>query len=245
MAARVTAMLMADQLSTAALTKPQLLARVLSLARIEGDLSIPPEDDTLQGTDSGAVSGIKLPPGRAHFKYLLYPSAYMHCVTYLAVAQDRTDLPLPSWMIPGFLTGWTLQLSATFKKVADYSFTAVLGGLDILWVKGRQTAAEGLAPGSGTFVSVKQFDWPALNRGLGVTVADPYGAAEQDYNDRTALLTAFTAAAGPPPVWRMTACGKSDYTGDYSGAGPHYAALVISEGVRYMNRLASGPCTAP
>lgn len=243
MGARVTTLLVGDQLSEPALTSAQMLARVLALARIEGDLSIPPEDDTLQGTDPGAASKIALPPGRAHFKYFLGPSAYMHCVTYLAVARDFTKkIWSPSGLfVPGFPAGWTLSLPGTFETVADYSFTIVLGGLDILWLVDLQTGAEQLAPGSPGFVSTGQFDWPALNRGLSGGLADPEGAAMDDYVTRVGLLTPTTVVTGPPAVLRMTACASSAYTGDYSGAGAHYAAMVVSEGVRYMNRLAYGP----
>jgi hypothetical protein len=242
MGARVAALVVDDQLSNPALTPAQMLARVLALARIEGDLSIPPEDDTLQGIDPGAASNIALPPGRAHFTYIVYPSAYMHCVTYLAVAKDYPKIPFPSGIfVPGFLTGWTLSDSATFKKIADYSFTIVLGGLDILWSVDLQTGAEQLAPGSPPFVSNAQFDWPALNRGLAGGLDNPRGAAQTDYETRMGLLTPYTAVAGPPAVVRMTACAASNYQGDYSGAGANYAALVVSEGVRYMNRLAYGP----
>jgi hypothetical protein len=240
MGARVALMLKDDQKSGAELPQKQLLARVLALARIEGDLSIPPEDDTLQGTDPGAASGIKLPPGRAHFKYILNPSAHMRCVTYLAVAKDFPDVAAGPY-VPGFPVGWKLSLPGAFKTVADFGFTIVLGGLDILWWMPFQTAAEGLAPGAGTFVSAGQFDWPALNRGLSGGLADPEGAAMDDYETRMGLLTATTVVTGPPPVSRMTACAQSDYKGDYSGAGAHYAAMVISEGVRYLNRLAYGP----
>ena len=241
MAARVTDLLVGDQLSQPLLTKEELLARVLAYARAEGDLSIPPEDDTLQGTDPGAASGIALPPGRSRFGFALTFSAYMYCVTFVAVARDRPDVPFPAWFVPGFLTGWDLSDPATFAKAADFSFTAVLGGLDILWVTGFQTAAEELAPGSGPFVPTGQFDWPALNRGLAGGLADPKGAAQADYNTRMKLLTATTVVTGPPDVWRTSACASSAYTGDYSGAGAHYAALVVSEGIRYMNRLTYGP----
>lgn len=244
MAARVTDLLAADQLAQPPLTKEQLLARVLAFARTEGDLAIPPEDDTLQGTDSGAVSGIALPPGRSRFSFNLGPSAYMYCVTYLAVARNRTDYPFPAGVfLPGSLTDWDLSDPDTLAQVADYSFTLVLGGLDILWFTAYQTAAEQLAPGSALFSPTDQFDSQALNRGLagGLTSAEAKTAAEADYLTRTGLLNARMVVTGPPPVSRTSACASSDYTGDYSGAAAHYAALVVSEGIRYMNRLTYGP----
>jgi hypothetical protein len=230
MAARVADALFPDQFPQAALTKNQLMARVLAYARIEGDLAIPPEDDTLQGTDPGATKGIRLPPGRSRFTFNLVPArAYLYCVTYLAVAEDFPDNPpfLP-YLPPKFLTKWDLSNSLTMATVADFALTVVLGGLDILWLADFQRLAEQLAPGSGQFDVTDQFDWPALNRGLagGMTHEQGRAAAQQDYEARMDLLTmpARAVVTGPPDVTRTTARASSEYFGDYSGAGVNYEA---------------------
>jgi hypothetical protein len=242
MAAQVTSMLYADQLADPQLTKQELLARVLAYARIEGDLSIPPEDDTLQGTDPGAASGVALPPGRTRLDFTLNPSAYLYCVTYLVRQMDFGPSP-PGYFVPGFLADFNLLDPPTRATAADWSFTLVLGGLDILWDQEFQTAAEQLAPGSDEFVPSDQFDWPALNRGLAQSLTHEQGraAAQADYQTRMGLLTARTVQTGPPAISRTSAIASSAYKGPYSGAGANYAAMVVSEGVRYLNRLAYGP----
>jgi hypothetical protein len=246
MAARVTSSVIGAQLATPALSNQEMLARVLTYGRIEGDLSVPPEEDTLAGTDPGGdANQIGLPPGRSRFWPDLNPSAYLFCVTYLVQQRVFGAFWLPD-AVPGLPVKWDLSMSGIRMQLADISFTAALGGLDILWIQPFQLAAENLvSPSGGTPFTVKdRFDWPALNRQMPASIShdDARTAAQDDYKTRLDLLTDSTIGPASAQASRITPVGASDFTGSpYSGAGVQYLGLVLSEGVRYLNRLTYGP----
>ena len=235
--ARLTSAVVGAQLASPPLSNAEMLARTLTYSRIEGDMSIPPEDDTLEGSDPGADSNkIPLPPGRSRFFPYLSPSAYMCCVTYLALPKDFT------------FNGQDVNLAdpATMTKVADESFTLVLGGLDVLWSLPRQKAEEQLFPDDpNPFNPVDLLDWPALNRQIPATVthANARAAAAADLTARRGLLISPGRLKGPAgsQASRTAPISAADYKADFSGAGANYAELVLSEGVRYLNRLTYGP----
>jgi hypothetical protein len=110
--ALVTTAVVDTQLASPPLSKAEMLARTLTYSRIEGDMSIPPEDDTLEGTDPGADSNqIPLPPGRSRFIPDLDPSAYMCCVTYLALPKVRIFKGEPINLAdPATMTLWATAL---------------------------------------------------------------------------------------------------------------------------------------
>lgn len=257
--ARLAADLVGAQLASPPLTNAEMLARVLTYARIEGDLSIPPEEDTLEGSDNGADSShIPLPPGRSRLIPYLRISGYMRCITFLALPQKFSFKNRY-----GVIVNIDLSNSNTMTGVADAILTLVLGGLDILWDATMQTGAEspyfgGLtAPAGSQYADVTQLQWAALNRQIPTSVAPDtaVGQAKTDYARRLALLSStpvpLPSPQNPnpsPQADRVTAIGAEHYQGPYSGsglpfsgAGAEYAYLVLSEGVRYLNRLTYGP----
>lgn len=231
--ARLTASLAASQLADPPLSNRQLLARILTYARIEGDSSIPPEDDTLEASDPGSDGNqIPLPPGRTRLAYVLTPTLtpYCYCVTVLALPVDKNGA----------------QLSDASKRLsfADEVFTVVLGGMDILWNPAYQTNAEAMdLTAAAPFAPTDLLDWCALNRQIPATVTHDAArqSAQDDLTSRIGLLV--ETMKGPPAgqASRIAARPASNYDGDYSGASAQYASLVLSEGARYMNRLTYGP----
>jgi len=242
-ASRLAKEVVDTQLATPVLSGAEMLARILAYGRIEGDLGILPEDDTLEGTDTGSDSShIPLPPGRSQFIPHLDPSAYMFCVTHLVQPKDFRPLnsKYPDLSDPKIRAAW-----------ADAGFTIALGGLDILWDTTMQKAAEEMVHDDPNgFVPKNLFDWPALNwqAGLGGAHPDPKAAAEAAYKARMALLTERMKGTSLQQASRTTALASGSYTGlyagaggPYSGAGANYVELVLGEGVRYLNRLTYGP----
>lgn len=224
--ALVAANLFNQQFATPALSAAEMLARVLTYFRIEGDMSVPPEDATLEGSDPGSNSSIRLPPGRSRFSPFLWPSCYMDCVTCLFDPASTT---------------LDLSLKSTRVSRADSSFAIALGGLDVLVDGNRQVAEElRFLDDPNPFTASDSWKWPALNR----QGSNPWQDAVNDFNTRQALLT--EAIKGPPTATtasRISIVGTSADPGSFAGIyGPvRYAALIISEGVRYLNRLAYGP----
>ena len=226
--ARLTSAVVGSQLADPPLSNAEMLARVLTLSRIEGDMSIPPEEDTLEGTDSGADGNkIPLPPGRSRFFPIVHPSGYMCCVTFLALKQGND------------LNGVPFDLSQTMLDEADQSFTIALAGLDDLWKKqAKQNDLERLFPGDpDPFPSPwDNLDWAALNRQIPATVthAQARAAAQADLTARLALLKPTPAGPAAVQAVRTTAIAGV-------GSGANYAQLVLAEAIRYLNRLSSGP----
>ncbi len=219
--------LLGEQFATPALSKAEMLARVLTYFRIEGDMSVPPENGTLEGLDPGAdANKIPLPPGRGRFSPFLSPSCYMDCVTCLFdPASTKLDLSL---------------LSTRLAR-ADSSFAIALGGLDVLVSTGRQEAEELRFPDDPSpFKATDSWKWAALNR----QGSNAWQDAVNDFSTRRALLT--EVIKGPPnavSASRISPVGTDPSTGSFAGIyGPvRYAALLLSEGVRYLNRLTYGP----
>jgi hypothetical protein len=228
--AQVTSAVVGSQLSSPPLSNAEMLARVLTFSRIEGDMSIPPEEDTLEGTDSGDDGNhVPLPPGRSRFFPIVHPSAYMCCVTFLALKHGNNTHHNP----------FDLSDPQVMLQTADVSFTLALAGLDALWgSQATQNDLERLFPGDpDPFPSPwDALDWPALNRQIPATVthAEARAAALADLTARRALLKPTPVGPAAGQAVRTTAVAGA-------GSGARYAQLVLAEGVRYLNRLASGP----
>jgi hypothetical protein len=123
--------------------------------------------------------------------------------------------------------------------------------LDVLWSLARQKAEEQLFPDDpNPFNPVDLLDWAALNRQIPATVtfADALAAAAADRTTRRGLLISPGRLEGPAgsQASRTAPISAADYKAKFpdstfSGAGAHYTELVLSEGVRYLNRLSYGP----
>ena len=226
-----TALTRLTQFASPPSTPAQLLARVLAYWRIEGDLAVPPEADTFVASDSPASTPlVPLPPGRTRLSYIFSPRPYMYCVTMLALKQNfgpPIDLDLTKY--------------GTARELTDIAFAIVLGGLDILFIANFQKGAESLlAP----FVPKDTLDWPALNRIIPpISEAGARADAKQASDRRLALVNPIEVGAPPaaPAAWRGSPVGSAGYAGPYSGPAAEYVSLVLGEGVRYLNRIASGP----
>ena len=178
-AGRAVQRLLPNQAASPKLTARELLARALTLFRIEGDCTLVPEADTLVATVSHPVP---LPPGRSRWKANVTAEANgqtvyllsLACATYLvdkikqlAIDPDGAEHPFDE---------------------ADKVFSWGCFGFDILWNPNYQTQAENLFPSNPPFVPDSLLlNWPSLNRS-GVSPQDAYNQAEQDRQRRHTLL---------------------------------------------------------
>lgn len=221
-AANLASMLVAAQTTNPPLTKTQMLARVLAFWRIEGDFSLPPETDTLDGSDTPAgTSPIGLPTGRCRLDYVLKPKPHMYCVTCLAIAKNFSAFQ------------WDLSSAANQRTFADECFTLILAGLDILWDSSKQISAENVGAAGSNFATDPNA-WAALNWPSEADAKNNAAArqalldvASFQFNGETAVRYAPESAA------KYLAAGPAQY----SGANVEYAFRVLSEALRYMNRL--------
>ncbi len=231
--ARLTQELVGVQFIAPPLTASELLARILTFWRVEGDMSLPPENDTLDSTAAGSdtpvgIPVVPLPAGRSNFKYTVMPRAHMYFVTWLAKA-NQIQFQDP-WTRVWSQVNWSDPVTAV--KFADMAFNFALAGLDILWKADFEAGAEGT-----TFTS--QFQWVSLNWQV---PAD----AQTAYNRRQQLLGTVSFPGPPQAVVRVAGVSAASYSAlvpapKYSGASAEYASSVLGEAIRYMNRLTSGP----
>jgi hypothetical protein len=218
--------LLGAQTTTAPLSAAQMLARILAFWRTEGDMSLPPEFDTLGRPNSSSdtpagTTAVGLVPGRLRWDYIVVPKPHMYCCTWLA--QALPSVPLPN--------GGTVDMTvpATQYLWADSSFMVCIAGLDILFNPDMRSAAEY----PNTFPNA--IDWQTLNYGI--------AAAATAANDRRGKLLTTQTFPGTNYV-RLAPLGAADYktldAATYSGANVEYASLVVGESIRYLNRLTAG-----
>jgi hypothetical protein len=117
-AANLTEQLVGFQITTPPLTSEEMLARILTFWRMEGDMSVVPENDTLDASDTPAgIDQVYLPPGRFRFSY--------------NVRVDQSPLNAPHM----FFVTWLVRASednfsdpSTAVQSADSAFIVALPG---------------------------------------------------------------------------------------------------------------------
>lgn len=228
-AATIASRLVTTQLAKPALTAPELVTRLLAFFRAEGDLTVPPEADTLDAT----LQQVPLPPGRSFRKATVTPSYYTYCATVLMDQAKLAGL-VGSRMTP--------------VEVAEQLQAFVLAGMDILWNDLFQSEAEAYYPTTPPYSYSTLEDWWALNRegALGKKHDDAVTLALADRDKRLLLLTSVTT--GPAGMlgstYRVTPIGAAAYAGPThtaSGASVEYLAALLTEAAWYLDRLTYGP----
>jgi hypothetical protein len=225
-AATIAANLLATQLRKPALTAPELVARMLAFFRTEGDLTVPPEADTLDTT----LQKVPLPPGRSLLAPMIYLSYYSYCATYL-VDQAKYASYIPAGLDPDPIVE------------ADKSFALTLAGMDILWNPQFQEEAEAVYPSTPPWVRPDpeddpdaDFDWWALNRetalGLGHPAAKDQVVRDHDSQKGMLFLSTFGPLGAPGSTYRLAAD---------SGSSVGYLVSMLTEAAWYLDRLSYGP----
>jgi hypothetical protein len=244
--AKLTTALLGKQLAVPPLSAAELAARILTFWRIEGDLAVPPENDTLAGSDLPAgIASVPLPPGRTRLDYNLVWRPHMYSVT--ALFRQDTFSAVTTGLAYATGSTWPVDLSdvGVAATVGNASLIVVLAGLDILYVQDFQKRAEKRFTTDPPWTYADELSWPALNRQVPLSrpLADARAEAQADGDRRKALV--FPVQVGPTasPAQRVSVKGMSGYPSStgFSSPGVEYTALVVGEAIRYLNRLTSGP----